>query len=214
MKKKSERPICPRKPLARLKELDDVFPLSADQRRLVEEVAQEQDREFAAMFSDDAMTRTYDGVRVRIAKAGWLGACPTRNGVKLASLEGFAADRASAAALDALEWFAKLDAIIATASPKELRSLRIAFQAGAGWAECRAHRERSESGRKSLKETIFAEIEDAVAKWKASHPQMKREPTAREAFKLHVLKSDHGPIKLDTFQNYFSEWRNSRKQFP
>ncbi len=214
MKKKSERPICPRKPLARLKELDDVFPLSADQRRLVEEVAQEQDREFAAMFSDDAMTRTYDGVRVRIAKAGWLGACPTRNGVKLASLEGFAADRASAAALDALEWFAKLDAIIATASPKELRSLRIAFQAGAGWAECRAHRERSESGRKSLKETIFAEIEDAVAKWRAANPKAKREPTAQEVYGKLVMRTDRKKPGLGRFNTIYSEWRRSRKQFP
>lgn len=214
MKRKSEKPICPRKPLARLKAMEGVSPLSADQRRVVEEVAQEQDREFAAMFSHDAMTRTYDGVRDRITKAGWLGACPTRNGVKLASLEGFAADRASAAALDALEHFAKLDAIIMTASPKELRSLRIAFQAGAGWAECRAHKERSESGRKSLKTTMDAEIEDAVKKWKAAHPQMKREPSAREAYGKFTMKTDRNKPGPGRFNTIYSEWRRSRKLFP
>ncbi len=214
MKRKSEKPICPRKTFDRLKELEGICHLSADQRRVVEEVAQEQDREFAAMFSHDAMTRTYDSVHARITRAGWLGACPSRNGVKLASPEGFAADRSSAAALDALEHFAQLDAIIMAASPKELRNLRIAFQAGAGWAECQAHRERGESGRKSLKATMDAEIEDAVARWKSSHPGVQREPTAREAYRGYVLRSDRKKIKFETFRNRFGDWRRSRKLFP
>jgi len=100
------------------------------------------------------------------------------------------------------------------ASPYERQLMELAFYAGQGACHFKPFLPTAPGGRENLKATINAEIQDAVAKWRAANPKAKREPTAREVYGKLVMRTDRKKPGLGRFNTIYSEWRRSRKQFP
>lgn len=168
------------------------------------------DEAFKDGFSLEALDGELPALDEFLSAKGWvLGGPPgderpVKDGVYLNSPEAYLLDRAAAQAMEEYYLRRQLGEYIASATPEQLRVIRIAWESGAATAE--AHLYLSEKrGRKEEASKIYEAIEAAYSKWKKRNPNLDRKPKASELEELYVgFGPDIGGSA--SFANRVSEW--------